>query len=121
MMKGKYVFKWSLEGKKSFSEIKESIAHAPILVCPDYIKEFIMYSYASDHTCSTILMQKNNEGVESPITFMSYPLKTHEMKFSAMVKHAFSIVKAVKHFRFYILNSHVIALFPDTDVNSIIM
>ena len=60
-----------------FVEIKDAIAHAPMLVCLDYTKSFIMYSYASEHTLSAILMQKNNEGVESPISFMSFPLKAH--------------------------------------------
>ncbi|XP_059078205.1 uncharacterized protein LOC131043644 [Cryptomeria japonica] len=66
------------------------------------------------------MLKKNKEGVESPIAFMSYPLKTHEKKFSAMEKHAFAVVKAIKHFRFYILNSHVTALVPDVVVKSIL-
>lgn len=120
MMKGKSLFKWNLEGKKAFDGVKESIAHASVLVCLYYTKEFILYSYASNHTCSAILMQKNKEGAKSPIAFMSFPLKTHELKFSAMDKHAFTVVKEIKQFRFYIINSRVIALFPDTIVNSIL-
>lgn len=120
MMKGKSPFKWSLEGKNAFNKIKEAIAHAPVLVCPSYTKEFIMYSYASDHICLAILMHKNDEGIESPITFMSYPLKAHELKFSEMEKHTFVMVKALKHFRFYILNSHSISLVPNIVGNSIL-
>ncbi|XP_059078073.1 uncharacterized protein LOC131876648 [Cryptomeria japonica] len=96
------------------------MASAPVLVCPDYTKEFIMYNYANDHTYSAILMHNNNEGVKSPIAFMSYPLKAHELKYSEMEKHAFAMVKSVKHFIFYILNSHVIALVPNAVVKSIL-
>ncbi|XP_059068490.1 uncharacterized protein LOC131858997 [Cryptomeria japonica] len=120
MMKGNSLFKWTPEGKQAFHHIKEAMANAPVLVCPDYSKEFILYSYVSDHTCSAILMQRNSEVVESPIAFMSYLLKTHELKYLEMEKHAFVMVKAVKHFRFYILNSHVIALVPDVVVKSIL-
>ncbi|KAH9295897.1 hypothetical protein KI387_039485, partial [Taxus chinensis] len=54
--------------------------------------------YASEHTISAILMQKNSEDVESPIAFMSSPLKPHELKMSQLEKHAFAVVKAVKNF-----------------------
>lgn len=120
-MKVNSLIKWTLKGKKAFHQIKEAMANTAALVCPDYIKYFIMYSYALDHTYLAILMQKNHEGVESPIAFMSYSLKAHELKYSKMEKHAFSMVKPVKHFRFYILNSHVIALVPDVVVKSIWM
>lgn len=80
MMKGKDAFHWNHEGRKTFTEIKDAIAHAPMLVCSNYTKSFVMYSYASKHTLSAILMQKNDEGIESPISFKSCPLKAHELK-----------------------------------------
>ena len=81
---------------------------------------FVMYSYASEHTLFAILMQKNNEGIESPVSFMSCPLKVHELTHSQMEKNAYSVVKAAKPFRFYILNSHIIALVPNTTVKTIL-
>ncbi|KAH9308600.1 hypothetical protein KI387_036511, partial [Taxus chinensis] len=80
MMKGKIPFRWSTEGKLAFDEIKREVACTPILVCLDFKKDFIMYSYASSHTVSAILMQENGEGIEAPIAFMSCPLKEHELK-----------------------------------------
>lgn len=56
MMKGKTPFRWSTKGKTAFEEFKREISHAPILVCLDFKKYFIMYSYASTHTMSAILM-----------------------------------------------------------------
>lgn len=56
MMKGKIAFHLNPEGKASFNEIKEAIVHAPILVCLDYTKDFIIYSCASEHTMSIIFM-----------------------------------------------------------------
>lgn len=37
-----------------------------------------------------------------------------------MEKHAYVVVKAMKHFRFYKLNSHIIALVLDTTVKTIL-
>ena len=56
MMKGNQTFRWTEVGKKSFENIKEAIANAPVLVHPNYNKEFIIYCYASEHTVSAILM-----------------------------------------------------------------
>lgn len=70
MMKGSQSFKWNDSGKKAFDLIKHAIARAPMLVHPDYTKEFILYCYEFAHTLSAILMQENNEGIQAPITFM---------------------------------------------------
>lgn len=56
MMKGNKAFKWSDIGKRAFEDIKGAIAKAPVLVHPDYTKEFIIYCYASEHTMLAILM-----------------------------------------------------------------
>lgn len=81
MMKPQESFKWNKEGKKTFEDIKKSIAKAPTLVSPDFNKDFIMYCYASEHTLSAVLVQENDEGLEAPIAFMSRPLKNHEQKY----------------------------------------
>lgn len=78
MMKGSQI--WNDFGRKAFDEIKVAIAKAPILVHPDYTKEFILYCYASAHTLSAILMQENRGGIQAPIAFMSTPLKEHELR-----------------------------------------
>ncbi|XP_059070429.1 uncharacterized protein LOC131860082 [Cryptomeria japonica] len=106
LMSGNEVFKWNEEGKKSYQSIEESIAQAPILVNPDFKKYFIIYFYASEHTMSGILLQKNEENEEVPIAFMSVPLKKHELKYWLMEKQAYVAVKAVKQFRYYIIHSH---------------
>ncbi|KAH9299634.1 hypothetical protein KI387_031316, partial [Taxus chinensis] len=65
-------------------------------------------------------MQENGEGIEAPIAFMSCSLKEHELKMSQIEKHAYAVVRVVKQFRYYVLNSHTLVLFPDTAVKSIL-
>ena len=69
MMKPQENLKWNNEGKATFEEIKKSIAKAPTLVFLDFNKEFIMYCYASEHTLSVVLVQKNDEGMEARKVF----------------------------------------------------
>lgn len=119
-MKGKKNFGQSSEGKVAFEDIKRAITKNLILAFPDYRKDFIIYCYAIESTLAVVLTQENAEGHELPIEFMSYILKSHKMKYTMMEKHAFSLVKVVKQFCFYILNSHSIVLVPDTTIKSIL-
>lgn len=120
MMKGNKNFKWSDIGKRDFEDIKGAIAKAPILVHPDYTKEFIIYCYASEYAMSPILMQENKEGIQAPIYFMSIPLKNQELRYIQMEKHAYAMVRALKNFRFYILHSHSVIYVPYFVVKSIL-
>lgn len=58
LMSENKVLKWNEEGKKAFEPIKEAIAQAPILVNPNFKKDFIIYCYASKHTMSGILLKR---------------------------------------------------------------
>lgn len=62
----------------------------------DFKKDFIIYCYALEHTTSGILLQKNIDNEEVPISFMSVPIKKHELKYSLIEKQAYVVVKAIK-------------------------
>lgn len=69
-------------GKRAFEDIKDTCSY----VDPDFSKDFILYCYASNHTLSTILLQKNDQDIEALISFMSVPLKKHELDNSLLDK-----------------------------------
>eukprot|EP00253_Pinus_taeda_P032992 PITA_32992 len=73
-------FVWQEDGKRDFQEIKCAIARAPVLVSPDYSKDFMIFSFASEDTISSVLLQKNKDGHEQPIAFMSRALQNSELK-----------------------------------------
>jgi hypothetical protein len=64
-------FEWEDEGKISFQCIKEEIIVAPVLVGPNFTKDFIIFSFISKDTIAGVLLQKNDQGDEKPIAFMS--------------------------------------------------
>ena len=86
----------------------------------DFDKVFLVFSYASEHTIAVVLLQKNDQGEEQPIDFFSKILRNGEVKYNIMEKQAYSLVKALKDFRIYILHSHVIAYVPSSVVKSIL-
>jgi hypothetical protein len=50
MLKKDNNFNWSVEAKQSFSNIKRALSEAPVLVSPNFDKEFMIFSFASEHT-----------------------------------------------------------------------
>ena len=69
---------------------------------------------------AAILLQKNPQGQEQSIAFFSKALRDAPLKYNIMEKQAFSLVKALKDFRFYILHSHIIAFVPNSVVKDIL-
>lgn len=120
LMSEKNIFKWSTEAIKAFDDIKKAIEKVPTLINPNYKKDFIIYCYALEHTVSGILLQKNDKGEEVPISFMSVPLKKHELNYPLVEKHAYAVVKVVKSFRFYILHSHSIFFIPTFAIKDVL-
>jgi hypothetical protein len=95
---------WTIEAKVSFAHIKKVISEAPVLASPDYLKDFLIFSFASEHTIAGVLLQKNEEGFEQPIAFFSKSLRDVEMKYDIMEKQAYAMVKELKSFRTYVLH-----------------
>ena len=55
MIKKDENLKWNKERKEEFSNIKEAIAKDPTLRIPDFQKDFILYTLASDHSIMAML------------------------------------------------------------------
>ena len=54
---------------------------APTVISPDYTKGFYIFSFASYDTMATVLLQKNDEGLDHPIDFISKTLRDFELKY----------------------------------------
>ena len=75
MLKKYIVLKWNIEAKQSFDFIKQALNKTPVLISPDFKKDFIIFSFASEHTIVVVLLQKNEQGFEKPIDFFSKTLR----------------------------------------------
>ena len=79
-------FEWIDEGKDSFKSIKYAISKSLVLISLDYSMEFQIFSFASGDTIASVLLQKNKEGQEQPIAFMSRSLQHLDFKYTTMEK-----------------------------------
>ncbi len=70
MLKKDSQVKWTKEAVKSFNLVKLALSSAPVLICPDYTQDFILFSLASEHTMAAVLLQKRDDH-ERPIAFFN--------------------------------------------------
>ena len=111
-----------VKGKeRSIYQIKEAIAEAPTLWSPNFDNEFILYTFAYDHSIVVVLTQKNEEGEEFMVSFMRIGLQGVELKYPTIDKQAFVVFKAMKHFFLYLLRSHTKIIFPHSAVRALLI
>ena len=106
--------------KDSFIEIKHALTKAFVLISPNFAKEFLVFSFASEHTIARVLLQRNTQNMEQPIAFFSKVLRDSMLKYNVIEKQAYALVKTLKYFRVYVLHSHVIAYVPNAVVKDIL-
>jgi hypothetical protein len=97
------------------------LTEAPVLISPNYSKDFLIFSFASFDTVAVVLLQKNEEGREQPISFFRKALRDAEIKYELMEKQAYALVKDLKDFRVYVLHSKVTTYVPSTSVKDILI
>jgi hypothetical protein len=85
-----------VDAKHSFEEVKEDLTKGPVLISLDFAKYFIVFSFPLEHTIAGVLMQKNHQNQEQPISFFSRSLRDSTLKHNIMEKHAYALVKALK-------------------------
>jgi hypothetical protein len=113
--------KWTVESRNSFDQIKKVVIEAPVLINPDYSKYFLIFYFVSFDTVAVVLLQKNVEGLEQPISFFNKKLRDAKIKYDIMEKQAYALVKSLKAFRVYVLHSKIIAYVPSTSVKDILI
>ena len=119
MIRKYFNFKWTKERKEEFENIKEAIEKAPTLWSLNFDNEFILYTFAFDHSIDVVLTQKNEEGEEFPLSFMSTGLQGVELKYPTIDEHAFVVFKVVKLFRPYLLRYHSKIIVPHSAVRDL--
>jgi hypothetical protein len=113
--------KWTEEAKHSFESIKKSIMTTPVLISPNFDKDFYIFSFASNDTIASVLLQKNEDGHEQPVAFYNKVLRDAEIKYDPIEKQAYALIKSLKAFRIYILQAKVIAYVPSSSVKDVLV
>ncbi|GBM57968.1 Retrovirus-related Pol polyprotein from transposon 297 [Araneus ventricosus] len=105
---------WTEECTRAFKELKDKLSQQPILYAPDFNKEFILQTDASNSGMGVILAQKDDNDKEHPVLYLSKKFSETEKKYSTTERECAAIIFAVRklqcyldgHTKFLIMTDH---------------
>jgi hypothetical protein len=99
-------FSWKEECQQSFDTLKLKMVTAPILVFPDWTKEFHVNVNASSISLGDVLAQSGEGDIDHPLSFSSRKLSTTEINYTTTEREGLSMVYTLHKFRHYFLGGH---------------
>nr|KYP46337.1 Retrovirus-related Pol polyprotein from transposon 297 family [Cajanus cajan] len=91
-------FGWNEQAQRAFEELKKKVTTVPILVLPNFEKEFELECDASGMGIGAILMQER-----IPVAYFSKALEEKNLAKSAYEKELMAVALAIQHWRPYLL------------------
>ena len=100
-------FTWNEKCHEIFMQIRQTFNTDVVLRLPDYERQFLIDTDASDVGVGAVLSQIDDFGCERPLQFASRKLSKQEVKWPVRDKEALAIVYGVTTFRAYILGAKI--------------
>ncbi|KAG6933769.1 hypothetical protein G0U57_018464, partial [Chelydra serpentina] len=95
---------WTSECEDAFQELKASLCREPVLYSPDFHREFILQTDASEVGLGAVLSQEV-DGEEHPILYLSRKLFPRERNYAVIEKEALAVKWACDALRYYLLGA----------------
>ncbi|KAL0315498.1 UNVERIFIED_CONTAM: hypothetical protein Sradi_5428000 [Sesamum radiatum] len=102
LMKKDVPFQWDEACDKAFKSIKSYLMKPPVLVAPVPGRPLILYVAVQERSVGILLAQKNDEGKENALYYLSRTMTPNELKYSPIEKLCLALF----------LNPEAEALFP---------
>jgi hydroxymethylpyrimidine/phosphomethylpyrimidine kinase len=90
-------FVWTPNTQEAFEVLKQALVQTPVLAIPDFAKQFILETDASDTGFGAVLMQGGH-----PVAYLSKPVCDKNKGLSTYEKECMAIVMAVDKWRSYL-------------------
>ena len=103
---------WSDRQEESFNQLKAALASAPVLPLPDFERQFIVTTDASDVALGVVLEQNFGHGLQ-PVAYASRKLNKAEINYSAYERELLGIVWALGQWRHYFSSHHSVVVRTD--------
>ena len=98
---------WSTKQLKCFEALKRALVTAPILAYPDFDKQFIVHSDASDYAIAAVLLQRHDKLLK-PVSFASRRLIEAETRYTVSERELLAIIYAYQRFYAYVYGRPII-------------
>ena len=87
---------WCNTCQAAFAMLKSVLLSKPVLLAPDFMKQFILMTDASGIGAGAVLMQNDSQGVEHPVCYFSHK------NYSTIEQETLALVLSLKHFDVYL-------------------
>lgn len=96
-------FVWTSVTESAFQQLKSALISAPVLALPDFSKQFVLETDASDVGFGAVLMQSNH-----PIAYLSKAVCLKNLASSTYEKECMAIILVVEKWRAYLQNQEFV-------------
>ncbi len=91
-MKGKVKFIWSPSCEAAFKNVKSLLCLEPVLRAPSFDKSFTLHVDASNVGAGAVLQQRDDDGVDHPVSFFSRKFTSYHRHYSVVEKEALALI-----------------------------
>ena len=112
-------FEWSADCEAAFDILRTKLLTSPVLVYPDFSKDFTLETDASKHGLGAILSQYKDQRLH-PVACASRSVSTAEANYAVTDLETLAVVWAVTHFRYYLYGHNVTIITDHAAVKAIL-
>ena len=92
LLKGGVKFVWTATCQNAFNKIKTVLRSEPILMAPNFTKQFKLYVGASDVGMGAVLLQADVNEQDHPICYFSKKFNGHQRNYSTSEKETLALI-----------------------------
>ncbi|KAL0297871.1 UNVERIFIED_CONTAM: hypothetical protein Sangu_3175700 [Sesamum angustifolium] len=101
LMKKNVPFQWDETCDKAFNSIKSYLMKPPVLVAPVPGRPLIIYVAAQERSVGILFAQKNDEGKENALYYLSRTMTPNELKYSPIEKLCLALIFSIQKLKHY--------------------
>jgi hypothetical protein len=106
ILKKDHQFQWLEECQQSFNTLKKKMITVPILVFPNWSKEFDVHVNASSIALGAVLSQPGAGYIDHPLSFYRRKLSTTKINYTTTKREGLAMVYVLQKFRHYWLGGN---------------
>ncbi|KAL0373498.1 UNVERIFIED_CONTAM: hypothetical protein Sradi_3265500 [Sesamum radiatum] len=107
LMKKDVPFEWDEACDKAFKSIKSYLMKPPVLVAPVHGRPLILYVSTQERSVGILLAQKNDEGKENALYYLSRTMTPNELKYSPIEKLCLALIFAIQKLKHYFQSNSI--------------
>ena len=98
-------FNWNNDWQKVFDTLKAILKNEPVLLAPNFAKEFKLTVDTCDTGAGSVLLQENSNGVDHPVCHFSKKFRKYQKNYTTVEKECLSLNLSLQHFEIYLTSS----------------